>query len=219
MVSRLGHVAQRDVGGDRDHPQRRPGEHHRDQVAGDAAALGDELGLAGMGEADRVELRLGDRAGDQRRRRRPSGSARPRAPARRASCARLRGRAGPARTSVSVLTRRIGQRVVEAAAASSGSSTTAIGPSQTARDRARRCRPRRRAADLSSAPRLPALRDDLGADPRRVAERDGERRLSRRLSDSRSPRRAGGRADSAARARLTRSSVMSVVDRVEARAR
>ena len=28
----------------------------------DAAALGDEFGLAGMGEADRVELRLGDRA-------------------------------------------------------------------------------------------------------------------------------------------------------------
>ena len=36
-------------------------------LAGDAAALGDELGLAGMGEADRVELGLGDRAGDQRR--------------------------------------------------------------------------------------------------------------------------------------------------------
>ena len=33
----------------------------------DAAALGDELGLAGMLEADRVELLLGDRAGDHRR--------------------------------------------------------------------------------------------------------------------------------------------------------
>ena len=48
--------------GDRDGPQRRAGEHHHDVAGRNAAALGDELGLAGMLEADRVELLLGDRA-------------------------------------------------------------------------------------------------------------------------------------------------------------
>ena len=100
----------------------------------DAAALGDELGLAGMDEADRVELRLGDRPGDQRPRRRPSGSGRPRIRARRASCARLPGRAARARRSVSVLTRRIGSARSNAAdRRRRDRRSTATGPSQTAR--------------------------------------------------------------------------------------
>jgi hypothetical protein len=44
---------------------------------------------------------------------------------------------------------------------------------------------------------LPALGDDFGADPRRIAKRNGERR---QLSDSRPPRRGEGRAGSAGRA-------------------
>ena len=40
-----------------------------------AAALGDEFGLAGMGEADRVKLFLGDRASDHRRGRAGAGKA------------------------------------------------------------------------------------------------------------------------------------------------
>ena len=59
-----GHVAKRQMGGDRDRPQRRPGQHHHDIARRDPAALGDELGLAGMLEADRVELLLRHGAGD-----------------------------------------------------------------------------------------------------------------------------------------------------------
>ncbi len=54
----LGHVPERDMGRDRDRAQGRACEHHRHHVLGDSAALGDELGLAGMGEADGVELGL-----------------------------------------------------------------------------------------------------------------------------------------------------------------
>ena len=42
---------------------------------GHAAAFGDELGLSGMGEADRVKLLLGDRPGDHRRGRAGAGQA------------------------------------------------------------------------------------------------------------------------------------------------
>ena len=54
--------------GDRHGPQRRPGKHHHDHVAGDPAAFGHELGLTRMREADRIKLRLGHGARDQSRR-------------------------------------------------------------------------------------------------------------------------------------------------------
>ena len=59
-------AGQRDMGGDRDGAKRRPGEHHRHVGGRNAAAFGDEFGLAGVGETDRVELLLADRAGDHR---------------------------------------------------------------------------------------------------------------------------------------------------------
>ena len=51
-------VAKRQVRRDRHGPQRRAGEHHHDIAGRDPTALGDEFGLAGMLEADRVELLL-----------------------------------------------------------------------------------------------------------------------------------------------------------------
>ena len=63
------HFGQRDVDRDRHHPQARPGEHHHRVARRDTAALGDVFGLAGVGEADRGKLRLGDGRRDQRRRR------------------------------------------------------------------------------------------------------------------------------------------------------
>ena len=67
-VSARGTSRKRQVGGHRNGAQRRAGEHHHHVPGRNAAALGDELGLAGMLEADGVELLLGDRAGDDRRR-------------------------------------------------------------------------------------------------------------------------------------------------------
>ena len=62
--ARRGTSAKRQVRRDRDGAQRRTGEHHHDIAGRNPAALGDELGLAGMLEADGVELLLGHRAGD-----------------------------------------------------------------------------------------------------------------------------------------------------------
>ena len=150
-----------------------PGQHHRDQVAGDAAALGDELGLAGMGEADRIELRLGDRPGDERRG--GAGAGQPDRELERVErvARAVAGRAGRA-TSVASATLMHRQRAVEA--------TDRLGRIVDDRDRPVPDRlDRRRAADREEgrqgfgAPPLPALGDDLGPDPRRVAQRDGER--------------------------------------------
>jgi len=63
------------MGGDRHRPQRRAGKHHSNIFRSHPAALGDEFGLAGMREADGVELLLADRAGDDRGRRRRAGEA------------------------------------------------------------------------------------------------------------------------------------------------
>ncbi len=67
--------AEREMSGDRHRPQRRPGEHHGDIGGGDATTLGDKFSLAGVSEADRVELFLGDRPGDHRRDRSRSSEA------------------------------------------------------------------------------------------------------------------------------------------------
>ena len=48
-VSASGTSGEREMGGDRDGAQGRPGEHHRVSSPRHAAALGDEFGLAGMG--------------------------------------------------------------------------------------------------------------------------------------------------------------------------
>ena len=53
---------QRQMRRDRDRPKRRAGEHHHDVAGRHAAALGDEFGLAGVLEANRVELLFGNRA-------------------------------------------------------------------------------------------------------------------------------------------------------------
>ena len=50
--------------GDWNRPQRWASEHHHDIGGGNAAALGHELGLARMLEADPVELLFGDRPRD-----------------------------------------------------------------------------------------------------------------------------------------------------------
>ncbi len=47
-----------------DRSKRRSGEHHHDIAGGNSAALGDEFGLTRVLEADRIELLLGDRPGD-----------------------------------------------------------------------------------------------------------------------------------------------------------
>jgi hypothetical protein len=89
----VGYFAQRNMDGDRHRAQRRADQHHRHQIAGNPATLGDELGLAGVGESDRVELSLGDRAGDQRGRRAAAGQSPPPVPASRARHGRRQDRA------------------------------------------------------------------------------------------------------------------------------
>ena len=145
------------------------------QVAGDAAALGDELGLAGMDEADRVELRLGDRPGDQRRGGARAGQA-DREFERVEAVARAFEVGPPGHDlAVSLLTRSIGSASSKRAAASRGSS---IDRDRAVPDRARPPTTLPTAKKGGSAPArraLPALGDDFRPDPRRVAERDGER--------------------------------------------
>ena len=166
---------------------------------GDAAALGDELGLAGMGEADRVELRLGDRAGDERR-----GGARAGQPDREferveRSCARRPESGWPGTTRCRSSTRMSGRALVETRRRLAGIVDRPRPGRPRPREPPRRSPTAKKGGSASSCAPLPALGDDFGADPRRIAQRDGERALSGALSDSRSPRRAGDRADSAAR--------------------
>ena len=103
-----------------------------------AAALGDELGLAGMAEADAVELLLRHRAGHDRRRRPRAGQADRQLERSRASNARRRrsgDRAGRRRADAiwisgrPYIESRIGLRA--------GRRSVAIGPSQTAASDAR----------------------------------------------------------------------------------
>ena len=193
----LGHGPQRNMGGDRDDLQRRASQHHRDQVRRDPAALGDEFGLAGMDEADRVELRLGDRAGDDAAGGPGAGQADRKFQrveriaralqiglARHHVCVRL-----DAEDRKALLER--ADRIVRIL----DDDDRAV-PDRTHRRDAADGQKRR---DLLLAPPFPAFCDDFRPDPRRVAERNGERRC-RPVSDSRSPHRAAGRAGNAASA-------------------
>ena len=203
-VSVAGDVGQRHVGGDRDGAQRRPGQHHRDVRWRHAAALGDEFGLAGVGEADRVELRLRDRAGDQARRRRPT-RARPTASSSASSeqCAPGDARAArECRTGRRRSARTAGRHRTRCPT-SRGSSMMTTGPSHTA---ARlRGSP---TAKNGGKPKSPRCSQHLAmtsgpipaGSPSETASGAAHRLARHALSDSRSPRRGAGRAGSAARA-------------------
>ena len=65
-AEQAGNLGERHVGRDRDGTKRRPGEHHRDIGGRNAAPFGDEFGLAGVGEPDRIKLLFRYRAGDHR---------------------------------------------------------------------------------------------------------------------------------------------------------
>ncbi len=163
---------------------------------GDAAALGDELGLAGMDEADRVELRLRDRAGDE-----AGGGSRPGEPDRQLE--RVEGVAG------AVEGRLAGGDGAAAGHLDDGKGGVEQGGG-LARVADRRDRPvpdrldcrdiadREEKRDTVAPPPRPAFRDHLSADARRVAQRDGQRAF-RTVSDNRPPRRAADRAGNAAR--------------------
>ena len=181
-AQQLGDLAQGDVGGNRDDLEAGAHQHHRHQLARNAAALGDELGLARMDEADRVKLGLGDGARDE-----PRGGA---------------GAGQPHRELERV------ERIARALEV--GTARDHLGVRFDAQDRKRRLkgrdrfarivdhrdravphRPHRRdAADRkegrhgAAAARLPAFGDDLGSDPRRIAQRDGKRHIGL-LSDNR----------------------------------
>ena len=172
VVSAAGTSAKRDMGGDRHHPQARPGQHHRDQLARNAAALGDELGLAGMGEADRVEPALRHRAGDEPRSRAHLGEA-DRELQRVERVARL-GEAGAAQGERGIGDIDDRQGVVERRGGGGGiadQGDRAVPDRLHAVDVADREERRQRLG----APPFPALGDHFGADAGRIAQRNGER--------------------------------------------
>jgi hypothetical protein len=187
------------MGGDRNGAQSGSCEHHRDFSRRDSAAFGDELGLAGMDEADAVKLRLRDRAGDDRRGGARAGQADGKLE--RVERASGAGRIGPTRSYDASLTDgENGEGTREA--------VKGIGRRSDRFDRA--CPDRANGGDLAddeegrkslALPPFPAFCDDFSADPRGIAQRDGERqaRTVRAVSDIRSPRRASGRAAGAER--------------------
>ena len=164
-----GDLGERDMGRHQHRAQGWPGKHHRDIAGRDTAAFGDEFGLAGVGEADRVQLFLADRAGHYRACRPRPGEAhgeferverhvRPRQ-ARAPRDGGLKPRNGDQRQAD--VERAIGlARVVDG------------------RDRPvphRSDRPRIAHRDERGDPErgavVPAFGDDLGPDPRRIPER------------------------------------------------
>ena len=149
-----------------------------------------------MGEADGVELRLGDRAGDQRRARARAGQA-------DGELERVERVAGAfeGRLARPGVAGRVDsddrKRLLEAGCGLVGAGDDLEGPVPDRTQglgRPDREEGRNRVGD----PSLPGFGRDLGPDPRRIPERDGQG--SDRVSDSRPPRRAGGREGSAARA-------------------
>ena len=218
LVSAAATSASGEMGRHRHRAQRRAGKHHRDIAGRNAAALGDELGLAGMLEADAVKLLLRHRAGDHRRSRARAGEPDGKFERSRASNARRRRSGGPGMIG-------LGGRKLDAAAGrgrtrhrpSRGSSTSSIGPSHTAA--IERGSPIATNGGRPNAARLSQhLAIDFGADPGGVAERDRNRRgRCRRIaavlaadpapSGIRSPHRGEGRADSGASADVDRSSL------------
>ena len=181
-----------------------PSQHHRDELVGNAAAFGDELGLAGMGEADRVELRLGDRAGDQPRRRARAGQADARSRARRARCARPRRSGAPGMISTAVAD-------LEHAASAVAKQSQRLGGIVDGLDRARPDRVDRGAIADREEGREALLRRRLSqllamisgpipaGSPSATARGSGKFSC---LSDNRPPRRGAGRAGSALRAAI-----------------
>ena len=161
--------------GHRDRPQRWAGKHHDDIAGGNAAALGDELGLAGMLEADSVQLFLRNWTSHHRGRRAGAGQTDGQLQRiERAVRARDTRMAGNITRGGGKLDQR--QRIIE-------------GPVRLAwivdhLDRAipyRRDRPavadchERRQIELGAV--IPALGDHFGTDPGRVTERDCEWRI------------------------------------------
>ena len=141
---------------------------------GDAAALGDELGLARMDEADRVELGLGDGAGDEAR----GGAGAGQADGEFERVERVAGafEVGPPGHDLGVgLDPQDRQRRRRTRRPPRGDRRSiAIGPSQTALT-AETLPTAKKGGTLVPAAPLPAFRDDLRPDPRRIAQRDGER--------------------------------------------
>ena len=141
-----------------------------------AAALGDEFGLAGMLEADRVELFLGHRAGDHRRSRARAGQPDRDLERSRASNARRRRSGWPGliglrgcKLDAAAGRDRTPRRPVAGRRPSRSGRPT---PPRSSADR----RSRRTAASPNSRAIVPAFGDDFGPDPGGIAERNGERR-------------------------------------------
>ena len=186
----------------RHHPQRRPGEHHHRILGRDAAAFGDELGLAGMGIADRVELRLGDGPRHQRAGRADAGET-------GGEFQRLqrdmrggeRGGSGHHRARIAHRQDRQrrtehGERLFRVTDRRDWAVPYRAHGSGIAHGEERR--------ESFGIARGPCLGGDFRPDPRRIAQCDGEGRQGdashRHLSDIRSARRGAGRAACARRA-------------------
>ncbi len=169
------------MGGDRDDPQGRAGEHHDRVLASDAAAFRDKFRLSGMRKADLIKLRLRNRSGHERPGR--AGSSKTRCKFERAQGASRAIDVGCARPNfAAILDIQYGERIPERSGRLRRLGDARDGAAPDRRYGACIAHREKRREPLRDAP-VPGLGDHLRTDTGRIAHRDCERRVHRNAPD------------------------------------